>query len=245
MSAAAMTDARVAPLARLAALPGVSTASGVASAAEHAHATGEVLPVLPSLAGLLPVTGLRRGSTVTVRGSASLLLALLVEATRTGSWAAVVGMPSLGLVAAAELGVDIGRLALVPRPGAEFASVTAALLDGVAMVVVGIPEGTGAAGVNPQVARRLSARARHRGAVLLSFGAWPGADLELSCEPGRWSGLEAGRGHLREREAVVRVRGRGAAARPIRAELLLPGPDGVAERPVETAVPVLRELEVG
>jgi hypothetical protein len=173
------------------------------------------------------------------------LLALLVEATRTGSWAAVVGLPSLGLVAAAELGVEVGRLALVPRPGAEFAAVTAALLDGMAIVVVGLPAGSGAAGVNPQVARRLSARARHRGAVLLAFGAWPGADLELSCEPGAWTGLGSGRGHLGERAAVVRVRGRGAAARPIRAELLLPGVAGVAELPVPTLVPALRELEVG
>lgn len=250
---AGVADARAAPWARLASLPGVGTASGVASAAERALATGEALPVLPPLAGLLSVTGLRRGSTVTVRGSAALLLALLAEATRNGSWAAVVGVPSLGLVAAAELGVELGRLALVPCPGAEFASVTAALLDGMAIVVVGVPAGTGAAGVNPQVARRLSARARHRGAVLLSFGAWPGAELELSCEPGRWTGLDEGRGHLRERRVVVRTRGRGVAARPMEAELLLPGPAGgvgsVADEskvddPVESGSPP-RALEVG
>jgi hypothetical protein len=226
-----------APVARLAALPGVSTASGVAAAAEHAQVTGGVLPVLPELAGLFPRAGLRRGSTVAVLGSASLLLALLAGATANGSWAAVVGVPTLGLVAAAELGVEMSRLVLVPRPGADFASVTAALLDGIDLVAVGSDQ------VHPQLTRRLSARARHRGAVLLSFGAWPGAELELRCEPGEWSGLEKGYGHLREREVVVRIQGRGSAARPQRGGLLLPGATGaVARAPSQVA---LRALEVG
>ncbi|NBH10575.1 hypothetical protein GTY80_45970, partial [Amycolatopsis sp. SID8362] len=67
-------------------------------------------------------------------GSTSLLLALLAPATAAGSWAAVVGLPSLGLAAAAEHGADLSRLALVPRPGAEFPAVVAALLDGVDVV---------------------------------------------------------------------------------------------------------------
>ncbi|CAA9257662.1 MAG: hypothetical protein AVDCRST_MAG54-2310, partial [uncultured Actinomycetospora sp.] len=45
-----------------------------------------VLPVAGALAGLLPDGGLRRGSTVAVCGSTSLLLALLAEASRAGSW---------------------------------------------------------------------------------------------------------------------------------------------------------------
>jgi hypothetical protein len=208
------------PVARLAALPGVSTASRVAAQAERARATGRVLPVAPALAGLLPAAGLRRGSTVAVHGGTSLLLALLAEATTAGSWAAVVGMPSLGLAAAAEYGVDLARLALVPRPGAELPAVVAALLDGVDLVAV--HSGT----VQAAVARRLSARARHRGAVLLAFGAWPGADVELSCRPEAWRGLSDGYGHLRERRTQVRVHGRGAAARPVSVELQLPAPGG-------------------
>jgi hypothetical protein len=208
------------PVARLAALPGVSTASRVAAQAERARATGKVLPVVPALAGLLPAAGLRRGSTVAVHGGMSLLLALLAEATAAGSWAAVVGMPSLGLAAAAEYGVDLGRVALVPRPGVELPAVVAALLDGVDLVAVQ------AETVQAAVARRLSARARHRGAVLLSSGAWPGADVELSCRFSAWSGPSDGYGHLRERRVQVRVHGRGAAARPVSAEFHLPGPTG-------------------
>ncbi|MEV6645611.1 hypothetical protein [Amycolatopsis sp. NPDC051371] len=208
------------PVARLAALPGVSTASRVAAQAERARATGKVLPVVPALAELLPAAGLRRGSTVAVHGGTSLLVALLAEATATGSWAAVVGMPSLGLAAAAEYGVDLDRVALVPRPGAELPAVVAALLDGVDLVVVNADR------VQAAVARRLSARARHRGAVLLASGGWPGADVELSCRLSAWSGLADGYGHLRERRVQVRVHGRGAAARPTSATLALPGPAG-------------------
>ncbi|WP_103353394.1 hypothetical protein [Amycolatopsis sp. CA-128772] len=217
------------PVARLAALPGVSTASRVAAQAERARATGRVLPVVPALAGLLPDAGLRRGSTVAVHGGTSLLLALLASATAAGSWAAVVGMPSLGLAAAAEYGVDLARVALVPRPGAELPAVVAALLDGVDLVAVQ-PET-----VQPSVARRLSARARHRGAVLVASGAWPGADVELSCRRSSWSGPSEGYGHLRTRLVTVRVHGRGAAARPLSASLALPGLGGELTQAAPTA----------
>ena len=42
-------------------------------------------------------------------GATSILLALLAGASAAGSWCAVVGMPSLGLVAAAELGIALDR----------------------------------------------------------------------------------------------------------------------------------------
>jgi hypothetical protein len=179
-----------------------------------------VLPVNAELAGLFPWGGLRRGSTIAVRGSTGLLFALLAEATASGSWAAVVGVPDLGVLAAAEHGVVTDRLALVPDPGAQPSSVVAALLDGLDLVAV-VPGRLGDAH-----ARRLSARARHRGAVLLPLGPWPGVDLELRCERATWTGLGQGHGHLRQREATVHTRGRGSAARPARATVLLPGPGG-------------------
>jgi hypothetical protein len=174
-----------------------------------------VLPVHPELAELFPWGGLRRGSTVSVQGSTTLLLTLLSEATVDGSWAGVVGMPNLGAVAAAELGVELERLVLVPEPGSQLTAVVAALLDGLDLVA------TTPGDLTDSVARRLSARARHRGAVLISFGPWPGADLELTCERIRWSGLGQGAGVLRNRELVARTRGRGLAARPAKATVLL------------------------
>jgi hypothetical protein len=205
----------------------VTALVGVASALGSAPADrARVLPVREELAGILPWGGLRRGSTVAVRGSVSLLLAVLAEATAGGSWAAVVGMPNLGVVAAAEYGVAVHRLALVPRPGSQSSLVVAALLDGVDLVVV-----AATCAVSAADARRLSARARHRGSVLLPFGPWPAADLELTCVKAGWSGLGDGHGTLRQREVVVQTKGRGAAARPARVSLLLPGA-GATVRPV-------------
>ncbi|HET9255303.1 MAG TPA: hypothetical protein VFO16_08895 [Pseudonocardiaceae bacterium] len=178
-------------------------------------------PVLGPLAPLLPGGGLRRGSVVAVRGSMALLLALLAEATARGTWAAVIGVGDLGVLAAAEIGVVVRRLALVPRPGPDPAPVAAALLDGVGLVAL-----AGADRMPPGARRSLIARARQRGSVLLPLGDWPGADLELSCRTELWHGAEAGYGRLRRREVVVRASGRGAAARPRTARLLLPGPGG-------------------
>lgn len=216
--------------ASLTALDGVTTADGVSVAARsgvdpagEAHGgpvAGRVLPTRAELAAVLPWPGLRRGSTVAVSGSVALLFALLAEATSDGSWAAVVGLPGIGVAAAAEVGVAVSRLALVPRPGNDAAGVAASLIDGVDLVVVAGDR------VSEQDARRLSARARNRGAVLLAFGAWPGVDVSLACAEARWHGLGRGHGYLREREVTVRSSGRGAAARGRSCRLLLPGRGG-------------------
>lgn len=196
-----------------------------------------MLPVHADLAGLFPWGGLRRGSTVSVRGSTSLLLALLAEPTAGDSWAGIVGLPDVGVVAAAELGVALDRLALVPQPGAELPAVVAALLDGMDLVV------TCRGRLSDAQARRLSARARHRGAVLLTPDPWPSADVELRCAGARWSGIGEGYGYLARREAAVRAEGRGAAARPRRAELQLPGPGGVVAPVPPEPVRALREAD--
>ncbi|MGW3809518.1 hypothetical protein ACWD50_22970, partial [Micromonospora sp. NPDC005113] len=101
-----------------------------ASAPDPVGGGHRVLPVAPELTGLLPNRGLRRGSTIAVAvgqprrsGDTSLVLALLAEASRAGSWCAVVGVPTFGAGAAAELGIALDRLALVPNPGPEWATV--------------------------------------------------------------------------------------------------------------------------
>jgi hypothetical protein len=185
---------------------------------------GRVLPVVAPLARLLPAGGLRRGTTVAVPpapAATSLLWAVLAEASADGAWVGIVGRPDLGLVAAAEAGMRLERLALVPRPGAELLAVTSALLDGLDVVVM--------AGTQPVPAgerQRLAARARQRGAVLLSLGPWPGADVRLTCADARWNGVGAGRhggsGRLGEREVAVRVLGRGLSPAGRVERLLMP-----------------------
>jgi hypothetical protein len=215
----------------LGAVSSLATSGAVRVASDLATAPDDrsrMLPVHPGLAGLFPAGGLRRGGTVAVRGSTSLLFALLARATETGSWAALVGMPDLGLRAARELGVAVDRLALVRHPGADLPKVVAALLDGMDLVAVDPARLTDA-----QI-RRLSARARHRGAVLVATGAWPGADLELTRETVAWSGLGDGHGHLAARETRVSARGRGAANRPVGTRLHLPAANGAVGDPMSS-----------
>lgn len=194
-----------------------------AHAVEAAGTGGErVLPVLPELRPLLPAGGLRRGSTIAVTpGHTSVLLALLVAASAAGSWCAVVGLPSLGTVAAAELGIAMDRLALVPHPGPEWPAVVGALLDGLDLVVAA-PPGPVAAGV----AGRLAARARQRGSVLVPYATWAGADVVLDSPGGGWEGIDRGHGRLRRRYLTISAHGRGAAARPREVTVWLPGNDG-------------------
>ena len=73
------------------------------------------LPVDEVLASMLPDAGLQRGRVVGCRGPAawSLALALISRAAGTGSWVAFVGAPMVGLEAAAEFGVPLGRVVLV------------------------------------------------------------------------------------------------------------------------------------
>lgn len=183
--------------------------------------------------------GVARGAALTGSGSTSLLLALLAAASSAGSWCAVVGVPTLGALAAAESGIVLDRLALVPDPGPEWPTVVAALIDGVDVVVVAVP-----GQVSPSITSRLVARARQRGCVLVPYGRWDGADVTLQVTRGYWEGLGAGHGRLRRREVTVVARGRGTASRPKEITMWMPGlsaaplhdPEpGVRSRP--TAVP--------
>src|SRR5205807_5430750 len=110
-----------------------------------------------------------------VAGSTSLALALAAGPSSAGSWCAAVGAPSLGLMAAAELGVDLARFPLVAAPPpAEWPTVVAALLDAIDVVLAWPPPYLRAGH-----ARRLMARARERGAVLMVPGSFDGADVRL------------------------------------------------------------------
>lgn len=188
------------------------------------HRVAPPLPVHPALSPILP-DGLRRGSTVAVTGSVSLLLALLGAASADGAWCALVGLPRISAEAALGYGLELSRLAVVvpPERGAEAGWTTAvgALLDAVDVVAARVP-----GRIAPGEVRRLDARARGRDAVLVAYGNWPGADLRLNLEAGTWTGIGAGTGRLRARRVRVVAEGRGRAARPRSAELLLPAADG-------------------
>ena len=214
---------------------GSSVVSTELAGPETPLADERLLPVLPALQPLLGGRGLRRGATVTVSRSAALALALVAGASAAGSWMAAVGLPDLGIVAAAETGIALERLALVPTPGARaWPAVVAAFLDAVDVVLVRAPARLPAA-----QARRLAARARERGSVLVPLGAWPEpADLRLAVTTSTWTGLGQGHGSLRARKVEVLVTGRGAATRERRVHLWLPSPDGsIGPAPAGTGDP--------
>lgn len=185
------------------------------------------LPVSPALAPVLP-EGLRRGSTIAVAGSVSLLLAVIAAASAEGAWCAMVGMPAISAEAASDAGIELSRLPMVPDPQQSWVVVVAALLDAVDVVVARTP-----ARLPDGEIRRLVARARSRGAVFLPFtsGAadWPHADVRLSIDGGSWSGIGLGYGRLRQRQVTVTAHGRGAAARPRTSALWLPTSSGGVE----------------
>ncbi len=193
---------------------------GVGARGDHDRADHGVrsLPVEPGLARLLP-EGLVRGTTLTVTGSTSLLLALLARASADGAWVAVVGLPSVGVLAAHQLGLVLERMVLVPDAGPDPSRALAALVDGVDAVVVGD------VALGDADRRRLGARVRERSAVLLTTTPWPGASVVLTAEGSRWSGVGRGDGRLRDRVLTVSRYGRGAAGHAWRGEVRL-GPVG-------------------
>jgi hypothetical protein len=196
------------------------------------------LIVAGPLGSLFPGGGIRRGSVLAVSGvtgSMSLLLALLAGAMTDGSWAAVTGMPGVGMEAAEQAGVPLGRLIMVPQPGRCWMQVAAVLVDAVDVAVVCPP-----ARCPPGDTRRLAARARQRGGVLVVYqpagglvgcrGApWPdAADFHLEVTgPPSWRGLGQGHGVLGCRLVGVRLAGR-RIGREQAAQLWLPGADGRA-----------------
>ena len=185
-----------------------------------------VLPVLPALEELLPEPGLRRGTVTRVHGpgATSLALALVAGCTRAGSWVAAIGVRGLGLGAAGELGLALEHLLLVDVPTPpQWATAVSAALDGVDVVLAEVPPRCREAD-----ARRLQARLRDRGAVVVLVGP-AGAfqpDLVVAGSSSCWQGMGAGWGRLRARCLSVEVTGRRAASRPRTGRLWLPAADG-------------------
>lgn len=190
-----------------------------------ALARERTMPLLPALTSLFPEGGLRRGSIVAVDGIGATSLALAVAAgpSASGSWTAVVGDPGLGLAAAVEAGVVLERMLVIDPRGQDAAGVVAALVGAVDVVLVGP-----GVRIRPADVRRLTARMRERGSVLVRIGAVdePGVDIGLRIVESEWAGLGVGHGLLRARRVRIETQGRGSAARPRGAALLLPGPQG-------------------
>jgi hypothetical protein len=184
---------------------------------------------LESLPGLSGVIQIRTGEAYAV-DSPGLATALVAGPSLAGEWIAFVGVPDLGLEAAAKFGIDLERTVMVPRPGELWLSVTAGLLDVATVVVVKPPTPVAA-----QQAERLKSRLRLKDAALVCWGEWPRSDATLTITESSWLGLGHGHGRLRARRVVVSVRQGG----PVRhVPLWLPGFDQQVAECDQTLLPL-------
>lgn len=186
-----------------------------------------LLPLDPAFASLLPEEGLQTGTAYIVSPSPSLVLALLSAASRKGHWSAVVGMPTLGVEAAAAFGIELSRLILVPSPAERWLAVTSALAEVVPLIVVHPQTRARDADVS-----RLSARLRDRGCTLLIAESpaadWPQSEGSIRIDDQHWHGLGTGWGLLSDCTVTVTARTRRSPL-PSRVQVRLPGSRGLVE----------------
>lgn len=155
--------------------------------------------------------GLKPG-VYSLTGVTSVAFGLLVD-----GWCGVAGLPELGMEAAHEWGVDLGRLVLVPRVGVWLETV-AALIEGLDVLLAPAPPG-----IAPAAAQRLTARLRSRGAALVVLGDWPRPRAVIHASTVAWHGLGWGHGHIAGQLIEVSV----SSQHTRRQVTVLRGSDGV------------------
>jgi hypothetical protein len=152
---------------------------------QMAAVSGKVGARSPVAAVGEPVSaGLPKGTVAVLSGARSLPVSMAASVSAAGGHVAVVGLPDFGLLAAAGMGADLSRLAVIPQPGTDPVEVAAVLMDGMDLVILGLAGRRVPAGR----ARALVARARQRGCTLLvTQGDWQGASVRMDA---RVSGYE-------------------------------------------------------
>ncbi len=196
-----------------------------------ALATTKTLPLGEPWRGMVSGGALRRGTTTVVdaapgQGGLSLALGLVGAASVKGHWVGVVGVDDPGVVAMTDLGVDLRRVLLVPRPRGAWAESTADLLDGVDLVIVRPPSIPAHGAV-----RKLMDRVRERGAVLIALSEprspWPlPADLSFKITHSEWRASS----RLEGRQVTIVLGGRGSAHNTTEHVVMLPSALGKGEK---------------
>lgn len=199
-----------------------------------ATAIPEIIAASTMLRPCLPWGGFRRGDTVLIAGSSSLIFLAVAHATQHGLWCGVVALPHLNFAAGEAVGVELARVVLVQEPSCHLAEVTAALIDALDIVVVGFTPS-----LTDTMLRKLSARARQRRKVLLvvSQSTPPklsGVALSLTAIHHHWHGVSDGFGYLTEHRIDVSVTGHGRADKQQQHTITIP-----AVKPFSTTLSVI------
>ena len=151
------------------ALSSASSSALLGASADSPQAGSSASPAPPTVLSACQDSGV-----LTLHGSATLLLAALALRQGATGWCGVIGGDELGWCTATEVGLDLNRVLTIPAPLLDDVStltVTSTLLDGVDTLLIGA---TIAEGLRPQHRRRLLARARERGCLILTPAPWEG-----------------------------------------------------------------------
>ena len=157
------------------ALSSASTSARLSTSTDSSQAGSSASPV--PLAFPTALSACQDPGVLTLHGSTTLLLVALALRQGATGWCGVIGGDDLGWCAATEVGLDLNRVLTVPAPllnESSILTVTSTLLDGVDALLIGA---TVAARLRPQHRRRLLARARERGHLILTPAHWEGARI--------------------------------------------------------------------
>ena len=162
------------------ALSSASTSARLSTSTDSSQAGSSASPV--PLAFPTALSACQDPGVLTLHGSTTLLLVALALRQGATGWCGVIGGDDLGWCAATEVGLDLNRVLTVPAPllnESSILTVTSTLLDGVDTLLI---SATVAEGLRPQHRRRLLARARERGHLILTPARWEGARI-LQADP--------------------------------------------------------------
>lgn len=155
------------------------------------------LPTPSALRRVLP--SLRIGGVHAV-DSRSLALRMLAAAIPSGGWSAIVGLADVGVEAAADAGVPVERVVLVPQPGEAWASAVAGFAEVLPVVLAAAPPR-----LAPAEAARLAARVRGADGCLLVLGDWPQPASRIRTLGTAWGGVDDGLGRIRTARLELEV----------------------------------------
>ncbi|WIM68173.1 hypothetical protein QP027_01880 [Corynebacterium breve] len=162
----------------------------------------DVLSVGEGLGRVLPMRGLPRRSVTHMSETPSLVVELLEQATRQGSYAGVVGWPELSYA-----GINnLHHVVAVPDPGMDPLSVLTVLVEGLDLVVY---RGA-AAQLSPTRARPLLGKLRAGHAALLLVGTQvQSPTLTVEAEVTAFRGIGQGSGRITGMDIAIRAEAKG------------------------------------